>query len=198
MAVPVAPLWFLGQPHTWEVEPLKGTQLIIAGYHVSIRHIIAEAESRLVVLHIWLQHCLTPGLASLQRHASCLLPPLSWLRNWAKCSQQLRVELVWDWLDQRTLNFLEWCPDTQKLIMNENLLDVSFFGLICFNFRHLFRRLRNSIIIEFSKRQYFPRQVNFQGLIFLNFGVISLDKVYDLFMLLDKFVLWKFEVGLFK
>lgn len=159
LAVPVRPLWLLCQPHAWEVEPLKRTQLIIAGYHVPIRYIIAEAEGRLVVLHIGLQHCLAPRWASLQRHASCLLPTLSWLRDWAECSQQLWVELIWDRLDQRTLKFFE-LRSKLRLKIIDDLLDVSLLSLFCFNNNLWLRWLRNSIIIEFSKRQYLPRQVN--------------------------------------
>lgn len=48
MAVPLAIRRLLSESDAGEVEPLVGTQFVVAGDHVPVRHIVAEAERGLV------------------------------------------------------------------------------------------------------------------------------------------------------
>ena len=85
LTVPVAALRLLGQTNTGEVEPFKRAELIVASYHITIRHVVAEAKSWLVTLilastlRLCLKHHLRASLA-FQGHAARLCSPVIRLR----------------------------------------------------------------------------------------------------------------------
>lgn len=100
LAKPTAALRLLCQAHTGKVEPLVGADLVVARYHVTVAHVIAKAKGRLstVLWHGFLN--LLSLLRILKWHSTFLASGLSGLVDRTKCSQQLGIQLIWDWLNQ--------------------------------------------------------------------------------------------------
>lgn len=153
------------------------------------------------LLLIRLEYLLASRASALQGHATNLLSALRGLGDWAECSEQLRVQFVGYWLNQRTLYPLKLGSKQFNFYQPTeccDLLDFSLFELFWSLALLRHHRLRNSIIIQVGKSQNFTSQVNFQRLVLLNLSVVTFNQIDHFFVLLDKLMLAQLEVVLLK